>query len=145
VNELPAFELLRYRHYDHLAALCAFDLLQLNLQDVRPWPLEQRKTALKMLLRKSHPGIAYNRTFDVEGSIVFHHACKFGCEGIVSKRVGSCAFGGGAFLLAGGAPAFGGHGDRTLPGAPRRGPSWPRGSRLRRRQARPGAASRVGD
>jgi ATP-dependent DNA ligase len=31
----------------------------------------------------------YNRTFDVEGSIVFHHACKLGCEGIVSKRLGS--------------------------------------------------------
>ena len=88
-NDLPVFELLRYRHYDHLATLCAFDLLLLNLQDVRRWPLEQRKAALKMLLRKSYPGIAYNRTFDVEGSIVFHHACKLGCEGIVSKRLGS--------------------------------------------------------
>jgi bifunctional non-homologous end joining protein LigD len=27
--------------------------------------------------------------FDVERSIVFHHACKLGCEGIVSKRLGS--------------------------------------------------------
>jgi bifunctional non-homologous end joining protein LigD len=85
---LSVFELLRYRHYDHLATLCGFDRLELNFQDVRPWPLEQRKAALKMLLRKSHPGIAYNRTFDVEGSIVFHHACKLGCGGIVSKRVG---------------------------------------------------------
>jgi ATP-dependent DNA ligase len=42
-----------------------------------------------MLLCRSHPGIAYNRHFDVEGSIVFHHACKLGCEGIVSKRLGS--------------------------------------------------------
>jgi hypothetical protein len=24
-----------------------------------------------------------------EGAIVFHHACKLGCEGIVSKRLGS--------------------------------------------------------
>jgi hypothetical protein len=45
--------------------------------------------ALKMLLRRPHPGIAYNRHFDVEGSIVFHHASKLGCEGIVSKRLGS--------------------------------------------------------
>ena len=50
---------------------------------------EERKAALKKLLRQTHPGIAYNRTFDVEGSIVFHHACKLGCEGIVSKRLGS--------------------------------------------------------
>ena len=27
--------------------------------------------------------------FDVEGSIVFYHACKLGCESIVSKRLGS--------------------------------------------------------
>ena len=43
-----------------------------------------------MLLQQApHPGIAYNRHFDVEGSIVFHHACKLGCEGIISKRFGS--------------------------------------------------------
>jgi bifunctional non-homologous end joining protein LigD len=66
-----------------------FDLLELNGQDLRDQPLEERKAALKMLLRRSHPGIAYNRHFDVEGSIVFHHACKLGCEGIVSKRLGS--------------------------------------------------------
>jgi bifunctional non-homologous end joining protein LigD len=86
---LSVFELLRYRHYDHLATLCAFDLLQFDDMDLRPLPLGERKAALKKLLRQTHPGIAYNRTFDVEGSIVFHHACKLGCEGIVSKRVGS--------------------------------------------------------
>jgi bifunctional non-homologous end joining protein LigD len=78
------FNLLRYRHYDRLATLCAFDLLQFNDMDVRSLPIEERK-----LLGKSHPGIEFNRTFDVEGSIVFHHACKLGCEGIVSKRLGS--------------------------------------------------------
>jgi bifunctional non-homologous end joining protein LigD len=86
---LSMFELLRFRHYDHLATLCAFDLLQLNDTDVRPLSVEERKTELKALLRKEHPGITFNRTFDVEGSIVFHHACKLGCEGIVSKRLGS--------------------------------------------------------
>ena len=44
---------------------------------------------LKELLRSANPGIAYNRHFDVDGGIVFHHACKLGCEGIVSKRLGS--------------------------------------------------------
>jgi bifunctional non-homologous end joining protein LigD len=72
-----------------VASLCAFDLLELNGQDMRDRPLEERKAALKMLLRRPHPGIAYNRHFDVESSIVFHHACKLGCEGIVSKRLGS--------------------------------------------------------
>ena len=86
---LSVFDLIRYRRKDHHASLCAFDLLELNGQDLRDRPLEERKAALKMLLRRSHPGIAYNRHFDVEGSIVFHHACKLGCEGIVSKRLGS--------------------------------------------------------
>jgi bifunctional non-homologous end joining protein LigD len=86
---LSVFDLIRYRHYDYAASLCAFDLLELNGQDMRNQPLEERKAALKMLLRRSHPGIAYNRHFDIEGSIVFHHACKLGCEGIVSKRPGS--------------------------------------------------------
>jgi bifunctional non-homologous end joining protein LigD len=31
----------------------------------------------------------FNKHFDIEGSVLFHHACKLGCEGIVSKRVGS--------------------------------------------------------
>ena len=86
---LSVFDLIRYRRKDHLVSLCAFDLLELNGQDLRDQPLEERKAALKMLLRRSHPGIAYNRHFDVEGSIVFYHACKLGCEGIVSKRLGS--------------------------------------------------------
>jgi hypothetical protein len=59
-----------------------------------PQHAEERKAALKKLLRESHPGIAFNRHFDVEGSIVFHHACKLGCEGIVSKRLGSTYRGG---------------------------------------------------
>jgi bifunctional non-homologous end joining protein LigD len=86
---LSVFDLIRYRRRDHVVSLCAFDLLELNGQDLRVQPLEERKAELKMLLRKPHPGIAYNRHFDVEGSIVFHHACRLGCEGIVSKRLGS--------------------------------------------------------
>ena len=88
-NGLPVFDLIRNYRYGSSATLCAFDVLELNGQDLRDRPLEERKAALKMLLRPSHPGIAYNRHFDVEGSIVFHDACKLGCEGIVSKRLGS--------------------------------------------------------
>ena len=35
------------------------------------------------------PVLPFNRHFDVEGEIVFHHACKLGREGIVSMRLGS--------------------------------------------------------
>ena len=88
-NGLSVFDLIRNYLKGNIATLCAFDLLELNGQDMHGQPLEERKAVLKMLLHRSHLGIAYNRHFDVEGSIVFHHACKLGCEGIVSKRHGS--------------------------------------------------------
>jgi bifunctional non-homologous end joining protein LigD len=52
-------------------------------------PIEVRKRTLKGLLRHPHPGIVFNRHFDIEGAIVFTQACALGCEGIVSKRLGS--------------------------------------------------------
>jgi bifunctional non-homologous end joining protein LigD len=85
---LSVFDLIRNYRHGNAATLCAFDLLELDYKDLRDWPIEQRKASLQILLRKSQPAIAYNRHFDVEGSIVFHHACKLGCEGIVSKRLG---------------------------------------------------------
>jgi bifunctional non-homologous end joining protein LigD len=88
-NGLSVFDLIRYRQHDRAALLCAFDLIELDGEDLRRQPIEDRKLALKELLGNSHPGIAYNRHFDVEGAIVFKNACKLGCEGIVSKRLGS--------------------------------------------------------
>jgi ATP-dependent DNA ligase len=41
------------------------------------------------LIRDTKDGIAFNKHFDGDGMIVFAHACAFGCEGIVSKRLGS--------------------------------------------------------
>ena len=35
------------------------------------------------------PGIVLNEHYDGDGEVVFEHACKLGCEGIVSKRLGS--------------------------------------------------------
>jgi ATP-dependent DNA ligase len=83
------FELLRYRHYDHAAVLCAFDLIELDGYDLRQQPLEQRKAALADLLRNASGGIAFNKDFAGDGASIFKHACDLGCEGIVSKRLGS--------------------------------------------------------
>ena len=88
-NGLSVFDLLRYRRQDDAVTLCAFDLLELDGVDLRREPIEVRKRILKGLLRCGHPGIAFNRHFDVEGAIVYRHACALGCEGIVSKRLGS--------------------------------------------------------
>lgn len=41
------------------------------------------------LLRRPHPGIAFNEHYDGDGAIIYKHACALGCEGIVSTRRGS--------------------------------------------------------
>jgi bifunctional non-homologous end joining protein LigD len=86
---LAVFKLIRSYRRGDTVTLCAFDLIEVAGEDLRRQPIEDRKQALKRLLGNRHPGIAFNRHFDVEGAIVFHHACKLGCEGIVSKRLGS--------------------------------------------------------
>ncbi len=40
-------------------------------------------------MRREHRGIAFNRHFDGDGATIYKHACALGCEGIVSKRLGS--------------------------------------------------------
>jgi ATP-dependent DNA ligase len=70
-------------------ALCAFDRLELDGEDLRRIPIETRKLTLKSLLHGKHTGIAFNEHFTADGAIVYRHACALGCEGIVSKRLGS--------------------------------------------------------
>ena len=79
----------RLPHPGAQRAKCAFDLLEVNGQDLRQFPIEKRKNALAELLRDSHLSIVLNEHFEEDGEIVFREACKLGCEGIVSKRLGS--------------------------------------------------------
>jgi bifunctional non-homologous end joining protein LigD len=69
--------------------LCAFDLLSINSEDVRREPIEDRKHRLSGLLRRPHDGIALDEHNKGAGAIIYRHACTLGCEGIVSKRLGS--------------------------------------------------------
>ena len=87
---LATFQLLRRRRNEPKASLYAFDLLELNGDDLRREPIEVRKATLASILRKSRPGVRLNEHIEhPEGVIVFQHACKMGLEGIVSKRLGS--------------------------------------------------------
>ena len=88
-NGLSVFDALRYRLRDHAAVLCAFDLIELDGKDLRRRPLEARKQALAEMLRGTRDGIAYNTHYATDGVTVYKHACTLGCEGIVSKRLGS--------------------------------------------------------
>ena len=86
---LSVFEMIRWRQHDNGVALCAFDLMELDGEDLRREAIEVRKATLKGLLRRARPGIAFNRHFEVDGTVVYEQACALGCEGIVSKRLGS--------------------------------------------------------
>ena len=52
-------------------------------------PQSSQKATLKGLLRRTRAGVAFNRHFEAAGESVYRHACALGCEGIVSKRLGS--------------------------------------------------------
>ena len=86
---LAVFELIRGYRHDAAAVLCAFDLLEVDGKDLRRPPIEERKDTLVKLLSHPHEGIAFNQHYAGDGAMIFKHACAFGCEGIVSKRLGS--------------------------------------------------------
>ena len=84
-----SFQLLRHRRNEPQAFLYAFDLLELNGTDLRREPIEVRKATLASVLRQSR-GVRLNEHLEHDcGLTVFQHACLLGCEGIVSKRLGS--------------------------------------------------------
>ena len=85
-NGVASFNLIRYRRHDDLTFLYAFDLIELNGDDLRRDPLEVRKATLASIVAKASPGIRFNEHMEGDGPTVFAHACKMGLEGIVSKR-----------------------------------------------------------
>jgi bifunctional non-homologous end joining protein LigD len=86
-NGIPNFNRLRYCHHDDSVLLCAFDLIELNGDDLRREPLVTRKATLASVVAKASPGILLNEHFEHDGPTVFAHACKLCLEGIVSKRI----------------------------------------------------------
>jgi bifunctional non-homologous end joining protein LigD len=86
---LAVFDLLREHHHHAGAELCAFDMIELDGEDMRQAKLEERKRVLAKLLGRFQPGIVVNEYFERDGAIIYKHACALGCEGIVSKRLGS--------------------------------------------------------
>jgi bifunctional non-homologous end joining protein LigD len=81
------FERIRYRRHDASVFLYAFDLIELNGDDLRREPLEVRKATLASVLKRAAPGLWLNEHIEYEdGETVFRHACKMGLEGMVSKR-----------------------------------------------------------
>jgi bifunctional non-homologous end joining protein LigD len=87
------FEALRSRQGQAEAILVDYDIMEVDGQDVRSEPLEERRS--KLLSRsnkKMRDGIQLSEGITGDGGAIVRHACWMDLEGIVSKRIGSrCA------------------------------------------------------
>jgi bifunctional non-homologous end joining protein LigD len=79
--DLKAGRLDRFRYF-------AFDILYCEGFDLTKVVLKDRKDLLQQLLDILPPGspIRFSEHLDVDGPTMLEHACRFGLEGIVSKR-----------------------------------------------------------
>jgi bifunctional non-homologous end joining protein LigD len=84
---LSRFEELSRREAARTAILYAFDLIELDGEDLRRRPFLDRKAALAQLLSGLKARILVNEHFVEDGLTVFAHACRLGAEGIVSKKI----------------------------------------------------------
>jgi DNA ligase D-like protein (predicted ligase) len=79
--DLKAGRLDRFRYF-------VFDVLYCEGFDLTKAALKDRKNLLQQLLAILPPGspIRFSEHLDVDGPTMLEHACRFGLEGIVSKR-----------------------------------------------------------
>ena len=68
------------------AFLYAFDLLEIDGEDLRPYEWQVRRATLRSLIKRAGPGIRLSEHLDGDGALAFQHACGMGLEGIVAKR-----------------------------------------------------------
>jgi bifunctional non-homologous end joining protein LigD len=64
---LAVFDLIRHQRHGDDAVLIAFDLIELDGEDLRRAPIEQRKRQLAKLVRRPQAGIVLNEVFEGDG------------------------------------------------------------------------------
>jgi bifunctional non-homologous end joining protein LigD len=84
---VAVFDALHRRGTVREAMLYAFDVLELDGEDLRGLPLGDRKKRLARLVGKRRIGIVLSDHTDEDGALIFQQACKLGLEGTVSKRM----------------------------------------------------------
>ena len=87
-NGVSSFDLIRHHRANDSVFLYAFDLIELNGDDLRRDPLQVRKATLASIVAKARPGIRFNEHIEGDGPTVFAHACKMGLEGIEAEGLG---------------------------------------------------------
>jgi bifunctional non-homologous end joining protein LigD len=70
----------------HRMLFYLFDVMHLDGFDLRAAPLLDRKRVLAGLLDGIGPPILYSDHMELEGVVMFDHACKLELEGVVSKQ-----------------------------------------------------------
>jgi bifunctional non-homologous end joining protein LigD len=86
----PDFHALRTRRTGHAVVIYAFDLIEHDGDDLRKLPLIERKWRLFKLIGKSQRrAIRFVEHLTGDGPTIFHHVCRMGLEGVVSKRTGA--------------------------------------------------------
>jgi hypothetical protein len=68
------------------AFLYAFDMIEMDGEDLRHWPFSERKMRLERLLAGRNAGIVLNQHVVEKGAVVFAAACRMGLEGNVLAR-----------------------------------------------------------
>jgi bifunctional non-homologous end joining protein LigD len=84
---VAVFDALHRRGTVSEAMLYAFDLLELDGEDLRGLPLVDRKKRLRRLVARRSVGIVLSTHTADDGATIFRQACSMGLEGIVSKRL----------------------------------------------------------
>jgi len=70
-NGVAAFDLIRHHRHNDRAFLYAFDLIELNGDDMRRDPLEVRKATLRSMLAKAGLGLRFNEHIEDDGPTIF--------------------------------------------------------------------------
>jgi bifunctional non-homologous end joining protein LigD len=93
-NGVAVFEKLRGRREDRHVFLYAFDLIEINGQDLRREPIEIRSASWRPSYVTPRPGCSSTSTSPSPPRSC--SACRIGLEGMVSKRLGSRCVSGGS-------------------------------------------------
>ena len=91
---IALFDRIRYRRHDASVFMWAFDIIELNGDDLRCEPLEWRKATLGKLLARAGSGLQLNEHLEAEGPLVSEHACRSGrirVTGPAARHTGSRA------------------------------------------------------
>ena len=89
-NGVAVFAQLRRKPSGRHVFLFAFDLLETRRRGPTAGAIRDAQGDSRQPPTQGQPGVRLNEHIaHPNGAAVFHHACKLGAEGIVSKRLGS--------------------------------------------------------